>query len=71
MVESGGVCTLNPELVSEWLKSPAMKSNAEHKRKLAEQLHLSAVEAFDDRLDEGSNLDIHPENRQLISAGWC
>lgn len=71
LVDADGATELNPETVSELLKAPAMPSNAPHQRKIAEKLHHSAVEAFDVRLDEASNLGIHSENRQLISAGWC
>ncbi len=70
-VAADGTCRLNPEKVSEWLKVPARRSSAPHQKKTAQQLLQSALEAFDSRLDEVSNLDIHPENRQLIGAGWC
>ncbi len=71
-VHQDGRSEKNPEAVSEWLLEPAndgppVRPDIE----TAKTLRASAEKALDKRLGEVSNLDLHPESRQWISAGWC
>ncbi len=66
-----GDCSMNPQAFSEWLKHPAIDGRplAVEMAK-AKKYYTLVGEAMDARLDEMSNRDLHPENRQLITGGF-
>ena len=70
VVNSEGKASMNSVEAAEWLKQPSVVGLAPHNRKTVEIIHDGAIAAFDGRLSDASNLDLHPENRQLVSAGW-
>lgn len=62
----------NPEAFADWLLEPASYGNQpvitqEH----AKMWFDAAEKGTDRRLGEVSNVDLHPENRQWVSGGWC
>ena len=64
-------CTRNPKGFSEWLKHPATDGQPLVGQRETTQKHYKvAVNAMDSRLDEMSNMDLHPENRQLVTGGF-
>jgi hypothetical protein len=66
-----GICDKNPKAFSEWLKQPATDGlSPAVERGTAKQYYQLAVEAMDVRLDKMSNMDLHPENRQLVTGGF-
>jgi len=60
----------NPEVFSQWLLENAEDGDSVGDRKQARDCIHSAISAMDKRLAIMSNADIHPESRQIISAGW-
>ena len=68
---TNGSCTRNPKGFSEWLKHPATDGQPPVGQRETTQKHYKvAVNAMDSRLDEMSNMDLHPENRQLVTGGF-
>jgi len=66
-----GSCIRNPKAFSEWLKQPALDGlSPAVERSKVKQYYQIAIEAMDTRLDEMSNMDLHPENRQLVTGGF-
>lgn len=61
---------INSDLFIEWLLSPAQAGSQYGDRNIAKKCLISAEKAMDERLSELSNLNLHPENRQLINAAW-
>lgn len=60
---------INPDLWSDWLLSNDAIDVAESFDKTVSMVHLNDVQMFlEHRLSEISNVDLHPENRQIISA---
>mgnify|MGYP006958008530 CR=1 FL=1 len=71
-VGSEGEAQLNPELFSEWLKTQAPEGTIGSARppEEAKQAAVRASKCLDQRLAAVSNLDLHPETRLLLGAGW-
>lgn len=66
-----GICTRNPKAFSEWLKQQALDGHSpDVERDKVKKYYQIALEAMDARLDEMSNMDLHPENRQLVTGGF-
>ncbi|GAB3679028.1 helicase-related protein [Salinisphaera aquimarina] len=65
-----GRCRANTREVSDWLARPCepaeVTANADQLKRM---VHWAAEHA-DHRLSDGSNTDLHPENRQWLAAGW-
>jgi len=71
-VRENGHVETNPEAFADWLLEPAVNvaqtiPDREHTKRWFE----AAEQATDRRLGEISNVDLHPENRQWVSGGWC
>ena len=66
-----GSMVSNTEKISEFLLNPAVDGDGAGSRAIAKQLFETANETMDDRLSQKSNVDLHPENCQVIGAGWC
>lgn len=59
----------NPESFSEWLKAPALQTEgAGAEMASMKQLHKTNLQSINNRLSEVSNVDLHPENYQLVSG---
>jgi len=71
LVRANGEVQTNPPELIDWLLHFADDgADVAVDRNIAKQLRMKAYEAFDARLAEISNADLHPESRQLINAGW-
>ena len=66
-----GRAETNTEEVANWLMSPATDGSYVGNREIADMLFKITNESMDDRLSQKSNRDLHPENCQVVSAGWC
>lgn len=60
----------NSEEFSQWLLTGAQPGSREHDREEAKRLLDVATRETDKRFAEVSNVDLHPENRQWLAAGW-
>lgn len=71
LIQANNEVQTNPSSLLDWLLHPA-KDGEESvvNRDEAKRLRLKAFQAFDSRLAEISNADLHPESRQLVNAGW-
>ena len=67
--EDGSVGT-NPEEFVDWLMRPASSGCETGDRKTAQDIIKTAVKSMDNRLAEISNVDMHPKNRQFVTACW-
>ena len=71
-VRENGHVETNPEGFADWLLEPAVKeAQTIPDREQTKQWFEAAEQATDRRLGEISNVDLHPENRQWVSGGWC
>lgn len=61
----------NPSEFSTWLLQPAKDAPAKPMREETRTLRDRVYSSMDARFDEVRNVDLHPENRQWISGGWC
>lgn len=71
LVDESGKTETNPESFSQWLLIAGEDGNSTGDKDQAAMLINAAKKAMDKRLGEVSNADLHPENRELINAGWC
>lgn len=71
LVDESGKTETNPESFSQWLLIAGKDGNSAGDKDQAAILINAAKKAMDKRLGEVSNADLHPENRELINAGWC
>jgi len=60
----------NPASFGEWLKATAEPSVLQVEREEAKKIFNAFEKAADLRLANVSNRDLHPENKQWISAAW-
>jgi len=70
-VDMEGDAALNPERFSRWLLEPASAGDPPGGRTEGERLLAAGRGALERRLARVSNRDLHPENLQLVTAGWC
>jgi len=70
IVRTDGSWDNNPDSYLEWLLEPASEGEHVGPQERARLLRETAESEMDKRLGEVSNADLHPENRQLIGAGW-
>jgi hypothetical protein len=61
---------VNPESFSEWLLEAAKDAEGVYNTDLGKRLMESAENAMDKRLATVSNINLHPENAQLVAASW-
>ena len=66
-----GSVTTNPEKFGEWLKGTnVIESTLEVDRNRAKKIYELSEKTVNTRLGKMSTKDLHPENRQWITAGW-
>ncbi len=70
LIKNDGRVGTNPEEFVEWLKKPATAGSITGDRETARRIIKIAISSMDDRLEEISNVDLHPENMQLVTACW-
>ena len=71
LLNEDGSITTNPEKFGEWLKGTnIIESTLELDRKRAEKIYEISEKTLNTRLAKMSTNDLHPENRQWITAGW-
>lgn len=70
-MRTDGAVDTNPQEFSDWLLGPAADVDAVPEKALCKGWFRAAELATDQRLGEVSNTDLHPENRQWVSGGWC
>ena len=61
----------NSSKITEWMLRPAVDGKVTGSRELADSIFDKAKKSMDDQLFEKSSINLHPENRQIVSAGWC
>jgi hypothetical protein len=69
-LDENGDVTVNPESFSEWLLEAAKDAEGVYNTDLGKRLMESAENAMDKRLATVSNINLHPENAQLVAASW-
>jgi len=70
-VGDDGSVQSNPAAFLEWMLRPAAEGLRLGDRDQGRKLVEVAKHAMDKRLGDLSTSDLHPENRQLVSAAWC
>lgn len=71
IIGEDGTSAGNPESFLKWLMRPAKDGEGAGPMDNGRKLFLAAQKALDMRLDSVSNVDLHPENSQPVSAAWC
>jgi len=71
LADKNGKAEANTKEISNWLFTPAADGVYVGNRDTADTLFSIANESIDDRFSQKSNTDLHPENCQVVSAGWC
>ncbi len=71
LINEDGRIAVNSEEVSQWLLKPAVDATYSGSREVAKKIITLVEDALDKRLGKVSNADLHPENRQILAAGWC
>ncbi len=71
LVKKDGFVGTNPEEFVNWLKTPVSEGTMVGEKEEGQEIVETAISSMDGRLAEISNVDLHPENRQLIAAGWA
>ncbi len=69
-LQADGTVATNPNSLVDWLEQPRTVGTRIGTREEAVVLRKRAEAAMDQRLGAVSNGDPHPENRQVINAGW-
>ena len=69
-VKKNGKVITNPQAYSDWLKQAATTGRVSIEKQHNIDLLNKTEQAANKRLAEVSNQYLHPENSQLISAGW-
>lgn len=70
-IDELGTTKINPPGFSEWLLSPATTSTFEITNQTNSNAVVAANNAMDSLLATRSNRNLHPENREWITAAWC
>lgn len=71
-VRKYGQVDFNPEQFATWMIAPARDGTSTSRTKDEANLVLTSAKAEMDRhLSNVSNVHLHPENFQIVSAGWC
>lgn len=67
-----GQVAFNPEEFATWMITPARDGTKTSKTKDdARKVLTSTKDEMDRHLSNVSNVHLHPENFQIVSAGWC
>jgi hypothetical protein len=70
MISKDGRVEVNPPAFCDWLKIPATDISTKVARGQSQPIYVAVESAIDQRLGEVSNQDLHPENRQWVSAAF-
>ncbi len=70
LVNDDGKVESNSDRFSTWLMHPVDDGDNIPDRKTAKKYFFDVSKAIQNRLDEISNSDLHPENYQVVSAGY-
>lgn len=70
-VRDDGRVETNPQEFADWLLNPASDVSLATDKTAVKSWFQAAEQATDRRLGALSNTDLHPENRQWVSGGWC
>lgn len=70
-VDDEGAVQRNPSEFSSWLLQEAGLCEAMSSRETRSEVARAVDSAMDDALAGRSNLILHPENREWVSAAWC
>jgi len=70
VIHEDGDVEVNPESFCNWLLQPSADGSSVGSFQEAMRFRDLFQAALDRRLSEVSNLDLHPENRQILSAAW-
>lgn len=69
-VHEDGQTQTNPDAINQWLLSEAQDGTTTIDQSTAKKLYKYANSSAERRFSEISSSNLHPENRQWISAGW-
>ena len=70
VVDPSNEIECNPGKFASWLLNPATDAIVTFDKEGARAVRGSLYDAMENRLAEVSNVDLHPENRQWVSAAW-
>jgi hypothetical protein len=70
LAATDGSVQVNPQAFSDWLSQPASSAELTPTREQSKAFYNLFEDAAEQRLEEISNQDLHPENKQWTSAGW-
>lgn len=66
----GDSAEMNPREFSDWMLEPAASGGASGDKAAGARIVQVAETSMDRRLGALSNVTLHPENRELVSAAW-
>ncbi len=70
-VDRQGALHANPQPVTDWLLKPIDTVPCFVDRTVTNDIHTSVESFIDAQLARRSNANLHPENREWLSAAWC
>ncbi|QOW20221.1 DEAD/DEAH box helicase family protein [Lysobacter ciconiae] len=70
-VDRQGALHANPQQVADWLLTPIHTVPCEIDRAVTNGIHTGVESFIDAQLARRSNANLHPENREWLSAAWC
>ena len=72
IVHRNGLVDSNPEILGTWLLEKTEDGETiQIDSKIGKYIFQKAVLCMDQTLSKTSNSYLHPENLQVINAGWC
>lgn len=70
-VDHQGALHANPQQVADWLLKPIDTVPCQINRAITNEIHAGVESFIDAQLARRSNANLHPENREWLSAAWC
>ena len=70
LADKNGVIETNADIFSKWLQSSAKDGKVSFDRETAQKYFSLFEKEINNRLSEVSNMDLHPDNFQLIGAAY-
>ena len=72
IVHRNGLVDSTPEILGTWLLEKTQDGETiQIDPKIGRFIFQKAISSMDQTLSKTSNSYLHPENRQVINAGWC
>ena len=72
IVHRNGLVDSNPKILGSWLLEKTQDGETvQIDPKIGRYIFQKAISSLDQILSKTSNSYLHPENRQVINAGWC